>query len=100
MDNRIILQSHIEDILKIVAENPGCNRETVYTQLEGSKGTKVKRVNQLIDEEHIKEIRLYGAHNIKTLEITDTGKRILEGIRIINGEAEDNFRASPNRVRI
>jgi len=99
MEKKSIFQSHIEDILKIVDENPNCNKEFVYSKLEGSRNTRVDRLNRLIDNELISETKHYGVHNIKTLILTEKGEKALKAIKIINGETiEEENHPTPSTI--
>ena len=87
----IIFASHYTEILKIIEENEEIDREETYKKLNGSKTTKVERVNDLIEIGYIHETKK-GRHNRKTLSLTDKGKNCLESIKkIIDGEETTNY---------
>ena len=94
MNNETILQTLYKEILQIVSETPGIKKENLYDQLTASKGTKVKRLNEIIRMGLVTETKC-GRYNIKILELTDAGRNVLEGIRIIDsafaGEDGTNY---------
>lgn len=87
-DDSMFKQHYIE-ILSIVAEK-SCLKEEIYQKLSGSKQTKVKHVNELIEMGLITETKL-SLYNRKVIEITDKGLSILRKMLEIRAELNDEL---------
>lgn len=86
--SKILFDDYITEILKIVNDKPGIKRSEVYSLL-GTTSTKPREmITKMIEIGYITEER--GQYfNIKKLELTEEGERILKLIKKIESGEED-----------
>jgi len=94
------------DTLIMILEKPGINKDSVQTNLPGSKTTSVTRIKELIDNNFIEE-RKNPKTNKNGLYLTDKGQRIAElAIRMknviedITEEPENNNQSSSEKIGV
>lgn len=85
-----LFTQHYYEILMFVSKNGPCNKNDVYLALDGSKTTRIKHVNELLEMGLISETKL-GLYNRKVIEITDKGLSILRKMLEIRAELNDEL---------
>ncbi|MCL2786079.1 MAG: hypothetical protein FWD81_02505 [Methanomassiliicoccaceae archaeon] len=88
------------DILTIVSENPGIKRTDLYNMLGKSTNTPRVLTTELIADGFIEET-IGKRYNVKTLELTEEGERVLSLIKaMIDGKSiEPTNYGAPAAVR-
>ena len=82
INNSSIRLPQIYAILSYLDQHDGVNKEVLYSNLNGSRQTKIKILQDMINLGWVEKLSTVGPHNTQTIVITDSGRlqlSVMEG---------------------